>query len=162
MDVWSDDVLKEVLRETRRRRSYRRWLRVSAICVAVATGAALAWLLAPSAGRLPGATPVDRRPAIAAAPASPAPATVLAPIVDLLAHGGPPTPLAGAAPVLVDLLLSAPALEAPLPDRVPAPLVQAAREFATAGGFGEALEPPGPSPVVEGEIEPGDTLLGGL
>jgi len=164
LDVWSDDVLKEVLRETRRRRSHRRWLRLSASGLALCLGAALAWFVTRLAFEVP--TAAVARPAIAAtaAPsseASTAPRFEPAPIVDLLASAQTPTPVLGATPLVVDFLLSLPAFQTPVPELVPAPLARAASELVAATGFGEALEPP-PSPVVEDRIETGDTLIRAL
>jgi len=165
LDVWSDGVLKEVLRETRRRRVQRRWRRLSAVGVALTAGAALAWFVAPTAhdvAHVVAAAP--DLPVIAAEPAPlpPAAPVQLSPIVDLLASEGAPTPVIGATPMLVDLALSLPVFQTPVPERVPDPLVYAARELATVSGFGEALDPPAPSPIVEDRIEAGDTLLGAL
>jgi murein DD-endopeptidase MepM/ murein hydrolase activator NlpD len=103
-------------------------------------------------------------PPVATAPQAPAPGIAeLAPIVDLLAHAHTPTPVGGVTPLLVDVLLSFPAFQTPVPELVPAQLSEAASGLVAASGFGEALatEPP-PSPVVEDRIEPGDTLLGAL
>jgi murein DD-endopeptidase MepM/ murein hydrolase activator NlpD len=169
LDVWSDDVLKEVLRETRTRRLHRRWLRLSAIGVALSIGAASAWFVAETARDLPGRFPMDvPQPALASAPTTPPPASAeaeggVSPLVDLLARTGAATPVIGAAPMLVELALSLPShsvLHAP--QDLPAPLASAARELATVGGFGEAMEPPAPSPIVEDRIETGDTLLAAL
>lgn len=174
MDVWSDDVLKEVLRETRRQRSMRRWQRLSAVGVALTAGAALAWFVAVPGWRVampgadvPGALPVGPpSPAVSATPAAApvaAPAAELAPLVDLLAAHGAPTPVIGAAPALVDLAASLAVLpSAAAPALAPEPLVYVARELATVSGFGEALDPPAPSPIVEDRIEAGDTLLEAL
>jgi murein DD-endopeptidase MepM/ murein hydrolase activator NlpD len=166
LDVWSDDVLKEVLRETRRQRARRRWLRLSAVAVASLAGATLAWFVAPRAHLVPAgavaATSAIARPAEPAPAAPEAAPAALPPIVDLLASEGAPTPLVGAAPMLVDLALSLPLFQTPVPELVPDSVALAARELAAAGGFGEALDPPAPSPIVEDRIEAGDTLLEAL
>jgi murein DD-endopeptidase MepM/ murein hydrolase activator NlpD len=163
LDVWSDDVLKEVLRETRRRRVRRRWMRVSAVVIPLAVGAGLAWFVAPASAPVP--APVATAPALpeATSEAEADPGLVtLPPIVDLLAAQGAPTPVVGAAPLLVDLALSLPLDHTPTPELVPDSVAFAARELAIAGGLGEALDPPAPSPIVEDRIEAGDTLLGAL
>lgn len=160
MDVWSDDVLGEVLRETRRRRSHRRWLRrATAIGVtAAAAGAALGWAVVRSVPAVPGAPGILLPPPVAAAPAAVAPAIELSPIVDLLAHAQTPTPVAGVAPLLIDVLLALPSAQTP----VPGTLSQLAGDVLAAGGYGGALDVAPPSPVVEDEIHAGDTLLGSL
>lgn len=164
MDVWSDDVLKEVLRETRRRRSHRRWARLSVMGVALAAGAALAWFVTGVVFEVPAVAPVSPHPPVAAAPqpAAPAPAIEPSPIVDLLAHAQTPTPVLGAAPMLVDLVLSLPAFQTPVPELVPTPIAFAAGELVAASGFGSAFDPEAPSPIVEDRLEAGDTLLGAL
>lgn len=161
MDVWSDDVLKEVLRETRRRRSHRRRLRLSGAVVALAVGAALAWWVARVAHEVSfAADPEPAAPVAASEALLEAPALDLAPVVELLATTQTPTPVGGLTPLLVDLVLSLPGLQTPVPDLVPPAVAQVAGEVAAAGGFGEALAPP--SPIVEDQIEAGDTLLGAL
>jgi murein DD-endopeptidase MepM/ murein hydrolase activator NlpD len=162
LDVWSDDVLKEVLRETRRRRSHRRWLRLSALAVSLAAGAVFAWFVTRMAFEVPTLLPIPPAPALASAPQTEVPVVELTPIVDLLAHAYTPTPVGGVTPMLVDLLLSLPAFQTPVPDLVPAPLSQMASDLAVASGFREAAGPAPPSPVVEDRIEAGDTLLGAL
>jgi murein DD-endopeptidase MepM/ murein hydrolase activator NlpD len=164
VDVWSDDVLKEVLRETRRRRSQRRWLRLAAIGSSLVAGAALAWWVARAAFEVPLLAPSPPAAPVADADpdAVPVPAPELAPIVDLLAHARTPTPVGGVTPMLVDLVLSQSAFQTPVPDLVPAPVALAARERAAANGFAEALAPEPSSPIVEDRIQAGDTLLGSL
>jgi len=165
LDVWSDDVLKEVLRETQRRRASRRWLRLSASGVALCLGVALAWFVTRIAFEVPAAPVASSAPAAASAaseaPAAP-PSFDPAPIVDLLGSAQTPTPVLGATPLVVDYLLSLPPFQTPVPELVPAPLAQAASALAEASGFAEALEPPQPSPIVEDRIEAGDTLMRSL
>jgi murein DD-endopeptidase MepM/ murein hydrolase activator NlpD len=164
LDVWSDDVLKEVLRETRRRRTQRRWLRRSALVVAVGAGAALAWFVARTAFEVPGLAPAPLEPPLAAATqAEPTALAELAPIVDLLAHSHTPTPVGGVTPLLVDVLLSLPAFQTPVPGLAPGRVLEAAEELVAGSALGEALAPASPpSPIVEDRIESGDTLLAAL
>ena len=161
LDVWSDDVLKEVLRETRRRRSHRRWLRLSVIGSSLIAGAALAWWVAQAAFEVPLLAPAPPAPSVA--PADPAPhppaSPQLAPHGDQHAHPHNPTPVGGGKPILVDLVLSLPAFQTPVPDLG---LALAAGDLAAASDFAGALAPEPPSPVVEDRIEAGDTLLGAL
>jgi murein DD-endopeptidase MepM/ murein hydrolase activator NlpD len=165
LDVWSDDVLQEVLRETRRRRSSRRWLRLAAGVPPILAGAALAWFAVAITPGVPHAPlpPPTVAAALPEAPADPAPPAPeepveLSPIVDLLAHAHTPTPVYGATPLLLDLVLSLPGFQTPAPGA----LTQVAQDVASAGGLGEVLAPAATEPVVEGQIQPGDTLLGAL
>jgi murein DD-endopeptidase MepM/ murein hydrolase activator NlpD len=168
LDVWSDDVLKEVLRETRRQRSHRRWQRLSAVGVALTAGAALAWFVTRTVVDVSGSMPIAPPVPVAAtvpptAPTIPPPAVELSPVIELLANQGAPTPVIGAAPALVDLAMSLgalPAAAAPAVD--PDPLVHAARELATVSGLDAALDPPAASPIVEDRIQTGDTLIEAL
>lgn len=159
MDVWSDGVLKEVLRETQRQRSQRRTRRLSAVGIALAAGAALAWLVSGSLARtLPGAPAAPSAPISAMPPAAVAPIG-LPPVIALLAATGTPAPLLAAASAGVDFGSSLGALAAPRPPAsFSEPLGPTARELAAT----EPLAPPLPTPVVEDRLEAGDTLLEAL
>lgn len=163
MDVWSDDVLKEVLRETQRQRSQRRTRRLSAAGVALAAGAALAWLAAGFLARAPLGAPVAPPAPVSAMPPAAAAPIVLPPVADLLATTGAPPPLVAFATARAELEASLGALATPAPPALaPAPHDPAARELAATSGLGEAAAPPVPSPVVEDRLEAGDTLVEAL
>ena len=150
MDVWSDDVLKEVLRDARQRRSHRRRLRYAAIGAALVAGAALALLVARIAQEVPGVV----SPAETALLPAAAPVAEIGPLAELLAQAQVPAPVAGATPILVDLLLSS--LSSAQTLLVPPVLADAAEEVVAA------LEPEAPAPLLEDVIRPGDTVLGAL
>lgn len=164
MDVWSDDVLQEVLRESRRRRAHSRWLRRVAVGATVGAAAAIAWFVARTALEVPGLEPLPPAPALATG--SQAEATGLAeltPILDPLARFYTPTPAGAATPLLVDALLPGEAFQTPVPARVPERALAAVGALVAGSEPGRALEPaPAPSPIVEDRIESGDTLVGAL
>ncbi len=160
MDVWSDDVLKEILSETRRRRSNRRWLRAAYLSTALVAGIGLALFVARSTHEVPADFARDKAVPVANT------------AVPGLAMGGSleetleitpvSTPESGVAGVLVAGLLAA------LPSDPP----RATAPMAADGAPGTAAEPGSPAetqveslalaPLVEDAIQPGDTLLAAL
>lgn len=148
MDVWSDDVLKEILSETRRRRTHRRWLRAASASTALVAGIGLALFVARSTREVP----ADFAPGQVAAPA--ASVTPVAGSFEVpLAITPVSTPESGATEVLVAGLLAA------LPDE---PQGTDAAPVAEAQGSASEPEPLAVAPIVEDTIQPGDTLLAAL
>jgi murein DD-endopeptidase MepM/ murein hydrolase activator NlpD len=139
LGVWTDDVLGDVLREVRRRRHAGRRLRVGVAAAALLSGVALAAFVSVWAARVPAPEPVAEP--VASQPAAPPPAVALPPFVDLLAEAPPSVPLRQPLPSLVDLVLGS---EAGGAEPVPAASIAS------------------PPSVVDGSLEPGDTLAGSL
>jgi murein DD-endopeptidase MepM/ murein hydrolase activator NlpD len=142
LGVWTDDVLGDVLREVRRRRHAGRRLRVVGAAAALLSGVALAAFVSVWAARVPAPGPEPAAAPVASQPAAPSPPVALPPLVDLLAEASPSVvPLREPAPSFVDLVLGSEAGPAE-PDRT-----------------ASAASPPS---VIEGSLEPGDTLVGSL
>ena len=188
MDVWSDDVLKEILSETRRRRSHRRWLRAASVSTALVAGVGLALFVARSTIEVPAhahsqaaAETVSETGTLAktlsgraAAPATAEPSAApwrldLGPIL-----GGsivePPaitpvsTPGSGATEAVVAGLLAASPGDLPAGSDALAigGTAGTASESESASAFASEVEPERVVPLVEDEIQPGDTLLAAL
>jgi murein DD-endopeptidase MepM/ murein hydrolase activator NlpD len=169
VDVWSDDVLKEILSETRRRRSHRRWLRAASVSAALAAGIGLALFVARSTDEVPAnskiATSEPAQPAAGLATDRLAKdglakdgtgidlGSIVEPIVSPLAITPVATPGSGITQAVVDVLLSA------LPDTAPP---SGAGPMAAAGTPGVPAAPEPIAPLVEDEIRSGDTLLAAL
>ncbi len=156
MDVWSDDVLKEILSETRRRRTYRRWLRATSASTALVVGIGLALFVARNAREVPAGFAPGRVAAPAAGAATdPTPRESVTPVAGSLesplAFTPVSTPESGATEVFVAGLLAA------LPDE---PTDKDAVPVTEAKG--SASEPLALAPIVEDKIRRGDTLLAAL
>ena len=162
MDVWSDDVLKEILSETRRRRSHRRWLRAASGVTALVAGIGLALFVARSTHEVPADFAPDGTIAMNASAMAPS-ATAPSAVTDSPAGGSIEEPLAitpvstpgsGVTEVLVAGFLAA------LPDEARKP--QGTDAASMAAATGSAPEPEPLAPLVEDTIRPGDTLLAAL
>ena len=183
MDVWSDDVLREILSETRRRRSHRHWLRVASASTALAAGIGLALFVARSTVEVPaGAAPADsvsttdpttdlmKGSTVGATAATAAwsidPGSILEPALEPLAITPVSTPGSGVTEALVAGLLATqpgarptgPGAASIAVDRTPG----SAPEFGSGSAFPLEPEQEHVAPLVEDEIQPGDTLLAAL
>ncbi len=161
MDVWSDDVLKDVLEEilceTKRRRSHRRWLRLASVATALVAGIGLALFVARSGQEVPAPLALASSVAVAAPgfafgwePEPPAMTLV----------STPSSVVSGAA---LDALLAAPPAASvaslPRPDATATPGATSAWS-ASSSEDQEVVATP--APLVEDEIRSGDTLLAAL
>ncbi len=169
MDVWSDDVLKEILSETRRRRSYRRWLRGASVSAALFAGIGLALFVARSTDEVPRNFEVasaelagpelagperanpERVPSAQVPGAGAGLGIDLGPILEPLAITPVSTPGSEVTQAVIDILSFA------LPGDSQAPGGGPVR-----GMRGVAPEPEPVAPLVEDVIRPGDTLLAAL
>lgn len=187
MDVWSDDVLKEILSETRRRRSHRRWLRTASASIALGAGIGIALFVARSTvevradGALADAATADGivDPGTAG-PGAEAWTLDLGSILEWelpepLAITPVSTPGSGVTEAFVAGLLSAPRADRPAspdaattvvggtPGSMPGPAVPGTvPETETETGTGTETVQERVEPLVEDEIQPGDTLLAAL